>query len=46
MMLNREDVRVLIDFPIYGGSLTTAKYVQDAFNQLVYQTEIVDNESS
>jgi len=45
-MLNREDVRVLIDFPIYGGSLTTAKYVQNAFKRLSYQTKIMDNESS
>jgi len=39
MMLNREDVRVLIDFPIYRGSLTTAKYVQNAFKRLRYQTK-------
>jgi len=42
-MLRPEDVRVLIDFPIYGGSLTTAIYVQDAFEQLGYQIKIVDN---
>jgi len=42
-MLRREDMRVLIDFPIYGGFLTTAKYVQNAFEQLGYQTKIVHN---
>lgn len=42
-MFKPEDIRVLIDFPIYGGSLTTAKYVQNAFRRLGYQTKIVDN---
>jgi spore maturation protein CgeB len=42
-MFKPENVRVLIDFPIYGGSLTTARYAQNAFRKLGYQTKIVDN---
>lgn len=37
------DLRVLVDFPIYGGSYTTARYVANAFQRLGCSVEIMDN---
>ena len=37
------DLRILIDFPIYGGSMTTAKYLTAAFEDAGYFCKTVDN---
>ncbi len=42
--ISPDEIRVLIDFPIYGGSLTTANYVKNAFTKLGYITEFVEND--
>ncbi len=36
-------IRVLIDFPVYGGSLTTAEYITNAFTRLGCEVKTVDN---
>ncbi len=36
-------IRVLIDFPVYGGSLTTAEYIANAFKRLGCEVRTVDN---
>ncbi len=36
-------LRVIIDYPVYGGSYTTAKYIQHACEELGLHVKIVDN---
>ncbi len=36
-------IRVLVDFPVYGGSLTTAEYITNAFKRLGCEVKTVDN---
>ncbi|MEA1973875.1 MAG: glycosyltransferase [Candidatus Cloacimonadota bacterium] len=43
---SNKDVRILIDYPIYGGSMTTAKYITSAFESLGYSYKIVDNSNA
>ncbi len=38
-----KEIRVLLDYPIYGGSLTTAEYVKTALEKLGCQVEFVNN---
>ncbi len=36
-------LRVIVDYPVYGGSYTTARYIQHACEKLGVQVKIVDN---
>ncbi|MDX9870188.1 MAG: glycosyltransferase, partial [Candidatus Cloacimonadales bacterium] len=38
-----DELRVLVNFPIYGGSFTTAEYVSQAFKELGCVVETMDN---
>jgi spore maturation protein CgeB len=40
---NFNELRILVDFPIYGGSYTTAEYTVQALKDLGCQVETMDN---
>lgn len=41
--LKPEELRIMVDYPIYGGSYTTAEYVKKAFEKANCQVKIMDN---
>ncbi len=41
--LNMSDIRILVNFPIYGGSYTTAQYVSQALTRMGCEVEVLDN---
>ncbi|MDD2650425.1 MAG: glycosyltransferase [Candidatus Cloacimonetes bacterium] len=41
--IKADEIRVLVNFPIYGGSFTTAEYVSNAFNKIGCTVENMDN---
>ncbi len=41
--IKADELRILIDYPVYGGSATTAEYVRKAFSGLSCTVEVMDN---